>query len=209
MKKFTLLGFTAVLALIFMVGCAGKAHKEGSQAAASIQNVEREARVAKNNVNATVTSLDALFNNPKGNLKKQFRTYSKSVDDLEKQAKRVKDRNNTMISRKSDYLEEWDNQMAGIESDNIRQTAEQRRQKVEEMFAKVQSELKKAGEAYDPFINKLNDIRTAMNMDLNRNGLNAMLPIAQNAKIDAVNINSKLDAAISALREASKALTKK
>ncbi len=104
---------------------------------------------------------------------------------------------------------EWDKQMASIESENIRQTAEQRKQNVEKMFANVQHEMEKAGETYQPFISKLNDIRTAMNMDLNRNGLSAMLPTAEKAKLDAAVINSKLDAAISALSDASKALTKK
>ena len=46
-----------------------------------------------------------------------------------------------------------------------------------------------------------------MNMDLNRNGLDAMRPIADQAKADAKVINIRLDAAISALSKAGTALT--
>ncbi len=209
MKKIRIVGLIVVVALLLMVGCAQKTYKEGSQVAASIQDVAQEARVGKQQVSGTVTRLDNMFNNPKGDLKKQFEAYSKSIDELEVQAKRVNDRVNTMTSKKADYLEQWDIQMASIESETVRQTAEQRKQKVEEMFTDVQRDMKAAGEAYQPFISKLNDIRTAVNMDLNRNGLNAMLPIAEKAKADAMAINTRLDGAISTLHQAAEALTKK
>ena len=54
---------------------------------------------------------------------------------------------------------------------------------------------------------KLNDIRTAMNMDLNRNGLDAMRPVADQAKADAKVINDRLDAALSELSKAVEALS--
>ena len=78
--------------------------------------------------------------------------------------------------------------------------------RIEEMFTNVQREMNAAGKVYDPFISKLNDIRTAMSMDLNRNGLNAMRPIADKAKADAKVINARLDGAISALSKAATAL---
>ena len=206
MKIYRLLGFTIVMALIILVGCA-KSYKEGTQTAASIQNVEQEARVGKEHVNLTVVALDDMFNNQQGDLKEQFKTYSKSIDNLESQSKRVKKRVDAMASQKADYLQQWDAQMATIESKTIRQTAEQRRKSVEEMFTNVQREMDAAGKVFDPFVGKLNDIRIAMNMDLNRNGLNAMRPVADQAKADAKVINARLDEAISALSKAVTALT--
>ena len=75
------------------------------------------------------------------------------------------------------------------------------------MFDNVQKEMEAAGKVFDPFMKKLNDIRTAMNMDLNRNGLTAMRPIAEQAKADAKMINTRLDAAISELSKAVKSLS--
>ena len=188
-----------------LVGCA-QPYKEGSQTASSIQKVEQEAQAGKEHVNSTVAALDDMFNNQQGDLKEQFKTYSKSIDKLESQANRVKKRVDAMVSQKADYLQQWETQMATIESKTIRQTAEQRRKSVEEMFTNVQREMNAAGKVYDPFISKLNDIRTAMSMDLNRNGLNAMRPIADKAKADAKVINARLDGAISALSKAATAL---
>ena len=111
-----------------------------------------------------------------------------------------------MKSKKDDYLQQWGNQMATIESETVRQTTEQRRQTVEEMFADVQRELDEAGKVFQPFMSKLNDIRTAMNMDLNRNGLNAMRSIADEARADAKVINARLDAVISVLSNAATAV---
>lgn len=206
MKIYRLLGFTVVMALVMMVGCA-KTYKEGSQTASRIQSVEQEARVGKEQVNSTVAALDDMFNNEQGDLKEQFKTYSKSIDKLESQANRVQKRVDTMASTKADYLQQWDAQMATIESKTVRQTAQQRRKSVEAMFTSVQSEMDAAGKVFDPFMSKLNDIRTAMNMDLNRNGLKAMRPIADQAKADAKVINTRLDGAISALTKAATALS--
>ena len=206
MKTRRLLEITVVMGLMFLIGCA-QTYKEGSQTAASIQNVEQEAYVGKQQVNATIAALDDMFNNQQGDLKEQFKAYSKSIDGLESQANRVKRRVDTMASQKAAYLQQWDAQMATIESEAIRQTAEQRRKSVEQMFDNVQTEMEAAGEVFDPFMKKLNDIRTAMNMDLNRNGLDAMRPIAEQAKADAKVINERLDAAIAELGSAVKALS--
>jgi chromosome segregation ATPase len=206
MKINRLLGITIAIALVTMVGCA-KTFKEGTKTATSIQNVEREARVGQDHVNATMAALDDMFNNQEGDLKEQFKSYSKSLDKLDSQAKRVKKQGETMASTKADYLQQWDAQMATIESKTIRQTGEQRRKNVEEMFTKVKSEMDAAGKVFDPFMSKLNDIRTAMSMDLNRNGLNAMRPVATEAKADAVVINKRLDGAISTLSKAATALS--
>jgi uncharacterized coiled-coil DUF342 family protein len=148
-----------------------------------------------------------MFNNQQGDLTEQFKTYSKSIDNLESQANRVKKRVDAMASQKTAYLQQWDAQMATIESETVRQTTEQRRKSVEMMFENVQKEMEAAGEVFNPFMNKLNDIRTAMNMDLNRNGLNAMRPVADQAKADAKVINDRLDAALSELSKAVKALS--
>lgn len=206
MKTYRLLGFTILIALMIPIGCA-QTYKEGSQTAASIQNVEREARVGKEQVNSTIAALDDMFNNQQGDLKEQFKTYSKSIDTLESQSNRVKKRVEAMASEKADYLQQWDTQMAAIQSETVRQTAEQRRKSVEEMFANVQKEMEAAGKVFDPFMSKLNDIRTATNMDLNRNGLDALRPVAEQAKADAKVINTRLDAAISELSKAVKALS--
>lgn len=206
MEKYKLLGLAILFSLMVPIGCA-QTYKEGSQTAASIQNVEKEAWVGQQQVTSTVTALDDMFNNQQGDLKEQFKTYSKSIDDLESQSKRVKKRVETMASQKTDYLQQWDAQMSTIESDAVRQTAEQRRKSVEQMFDNVQKEMEAAGKVFDPFMKKLNDIRTAMNMDLNRNGLAAMSPIAEQAKTDAKMINTRLDAAISELSKAVKALS--
>lgn len=206
MKINRLIGITIAIALVTMIGCS-KTFKEGTKTATSIQKVEREARVGQEQVNATIASLEDMFNNQEGDLKEQFKSYSKSLDKLDSQAKRVKKQGDNMASAKADYLQQWDAQMATIESKDIRQTGEQRRKNVEEMFTKVKSELDAAGTVFDPFMSKLNDIRTAMSMDLNRNGLNAMRPVANEAKADAMIINKRLDGAISTLSKAATALS--
>ena len=206
MKSRRVFELTVVMAFMTLIGCA-QTYKEGSQTAASIQNVEQEAYVGKQQINATITSLDDMFNNRQGDLKEQFKTYSKSLDNLQSQANRVKKRVDTMASQKAAYLQQWDAQMATIESEAVRQTTEQRRKSVEQMFANVQKEMEEAGKVFDPFMKNLNDIRTAMNMDLNRNGLDAMRPIAEQAKADAKVINARLDAVLSELGKAVQALS--
>ena len=205
MKIHRALVTTVVLALIILIGCA-TTYKEGDQTVAGIQNVEKEARVIRAQVDATVAALNDMFNNQEGGLKMQFETYSKSIDDMEAQAKRLEKRVDAMKSKKAAYLQQWENQMATIQSEAVRQTAEQRRQSVEQMFTNVQREMDAAGEAFRSFMSKLNDIRTAMNMDLNRNGLNAMRPIADQARADAKVVNTRIDAAISELSQAAAAL---
>jgi hypothetical protein len=206
MKTIGIFALTMGMALILLGGCA-QTYKEGSQTASSIQNVEQEAWVGKQQVNAAVAALDDMFNNQQGDLKEQFKTYSKSLDSLESQANRVKKRVDAMASQKSAYLQQWDAQMATIESEAVRQTTEQRRKSVEQMFDNVQQEMEAAGKVFDPFMKNLNDIRTAMNMDLNRNGLNAMRPVAEQAKADATIINDRLDAALAELSKAVKSLS--
>ena len=120
MKIHRVLGPTAFLAFIILIGCA-TTYKEGTQTVAGIQNVEQEARVARAQVDTTIAALDDMFNNQQGDLKMQFETYSKSIDDMEAQAKRVRNRVDTMKSRKAAYLQQWDKQMTTIESKAVRQ----------------------------------------------------------------------------------------
>ncbi len=206
MKMFRGIGFISILALMMLAGCANKSFKEGSQAAEGIQKVEQEARAGSVRVDATIAALDDMFNNQQGDLKMQFKTFSKSIDSLEAQGERVKKRADTMASKKTDYLLQWDQQMATIKNDSVRQTSEQRRKSVEKMFSTVQHELDAAGESFRPFMDNLNDIRTAVNMDLTRSGLTAMRPVADKARNAGKMVNTRIDAAISALSNAATAL---
>ena len=206
MKIKKLLAVTLVVCSGVLCGCA-KNYKEGTRTAAGIQNVGQEALAGKSLVETTVAALDDLFNNEQGNIKDQFKTYSKAVNNLESQSRKVRKRVETMASRKADYLKQWDAQMTQIDSVAIRQTAEQRRIHVEEMFSKVHNELDVAAKSFRPFMSKLNDIKTALNMDLNRNGLNALKPVANQAKVDARIVTTHLDKVISTLDETAQALT--
>ncbi len=206
MKTFYTLTLAGFLIMTFVVGCGKKSYDEGTQAALSIQNVEQELRMGKKQIESTMNAMEAMFAARGDHLKKQFKVYSDSVDDLEKLRKTVTKRLDTMVKKKADYLKQWSEQMQTIENTSIRETSEKRMASVEQMFASVQTEISTIGETFNPFMKKLNDIRTAMNMDLNVNGLQAMRPIADQAQADADTIAAGLDSAVSVLNSAVQAL---
>ncbi|WP_028582361.1 DUF2959 family protein [Desulfogranum japonicum] len=207
MKTLYTFGVACFLAMVFVAGCTKTSYQEGIQAADSIQSVEQELRVGKKQIETTTKAMEAMFMARGPHLKKQFRVFSDSIDDLEKSRKTVAKRLDTMRKKKADYLKQWSEQMQTIESAAIRETSEKRRENVEQMFATVQGELSAVGETFAPFMGKLNDIRTALNMDLNENGLQAMRSIADKAKSDAQNITTRLDTTISVLKSTVSALS--
>ena len=112
-----------------------------------------------------------------------------------------------MKSRGAAYFEQWSQDLATIQNENIRSRSETRQQEVASRFQEIASSYTEVKTAFQPFISDLRDVQRFLSTDLTPGGLAAARKIAAKATVDAVPIRASLAKLAGEFREMGVALT--
>jgi hypothetical protein len=191
MKAFgPLVCLAAATALI--AGCSSSTYEKGSATGAGLQASADKISQGSGKIDAALKALNDIVNNP-ANLPTQFKTYSASVSDLDSSAKDVQSKVAAMRAKGKDYFTAWDQQIAQIKNEDIKNRSVTRKEEVMKKFTEIKMTYTEASEGFKPFLGDLKDIQTALATDLTTGGVSAIKGAADKANKDATPVKSSLE----------------
>jgi hypothetical protein len=136
--------------------------------------------------------LNDLVSNPNPDLRKQFKTFDSSVNDLGSTAGDVSSKAEEMKSEGAAYFAKWDKETASMQNEDIRYRSEARKNEVAAHFARISRQYNETKTAFQPFMSDLRDVQKFLGTDLTAAGLAAIKDVAAKATRDAVPLKESL-----------------
>jgi hypothetical protein len=153
----------------------------------------------KKAVDATMASLDKIVSQASSDPRKAFKEFDKNVPRIDAAAAKAKKRADDMKEKGKKYFDAWEKEMSNVKDENIRKLAEERRNKLQETFSKIQTSLQPAKEQFQSWLSNLKDLQKYLSQDLTINGIDAAKDLIAKTKKDGVDVQQTLDKVIGEL----------
>lgn len=184
---------TCILLLaLFWIGCRSNGYNKSDAAGRSFRDAAAEVDTESRSIEATLAALNDLVNQPAADLKPQFHRYSSALNRLVASAAQTERTRQQMELKSAEYFGAWDKEVAGINYGIIRELSEARKTEVTNRFHSINSRYLEAQSVVRPLITYLEDIRTALSVDLTSAGLNAVKSIVNNADLNSRKVQTAL-----------------
>jgi hypothetical protein len=182
-------------------GCATTGMDRSVSTSNSIRDVDSEIKKIIIQMDVTTKSLDALVAAGNPDLKKSFNAYSKQLDKLDDDGKRVLKRMDEMKSHSKEYFAEWEKQGVAYKNPEISALSEERRTKLAEIYARVPASAAGVKSSYLSYLTNLKEIKSYLSNDLTPKGIETITPVAKKAGEDMGTLKDSLQPVITALDE--------
>ena len=191
-KKLILNLFTLIIATGFITGCASDNYKKSASTAAAL--AKSSGMITKGNtfIDKSLASLNNLVSNPNPDLRKQFKAFKASVNDLDSTAKDIASEAEEMKSQGEAYFAKWDKEAAKMRNEDIRNRSEARKNEVASRFGRISQQYDETENAFQPFMSDLRDVQRFLATDLTAGGLAAIRDVAAKANRDAMPVKASL-----------------
>ena len=190
--KSIILTAAAVASVIAVAGCASKSYDKGTMASVATDSAAAQVATVSTKVTDTLGALNGLAFKPEGDLRKQFDKFNSAVKDLQVAANDLDAKVAVMQAQGQAYLDNWNNQLAAISSEEIRNLSAQRKATVTTNLATAVYSYELTKGALQPFLLDLRDIQTYLNNDLTASGVAAIKATVAKTKADAVPLRDSI-----------------
>ena len=180
-------------ALAVLAGCSSTGHRKGEATAGGLQTAADRIVRAQTTRVATLAALNDLVENPQPDLRPQFKKFTASKKTWESQIRDVERKSASMQAKGAAYFEKWDQELAKIQNEDIRQRSIARKETVAKQFDKIRTAYAEVDSTRRPLMADLTDIQTALSADLTRAGLEAVKPVVTKANRDAEPLTKAVD----------------
>ena len=181
---------TVALVAFGLFAC--KSSDKGAATGASVTKAADQIEQGIQELDATVASLHTLVDQPTGDLTAHRKAFEKSLSKLEDTADDLSKTATAMKERGQAYFAQWNEQLATIQNEDIRNRTEERRTAIEASFNELQTDYTEAKNAFEPLLANLRDIRTALKADSTMGGIEAIAPALKSADKDAGKVSKEL-----------------
>jgi hypothetical protein len=183
--KLILTGAALAALLGTIAGCASKGYEKGAATGQALQDTATRISQGNASIDAALNSLNALVNNPTGDLVPRYKTYCESVSKLRDLANDVKGRATEMQAKGQEFFAAWDKQLAAIKNEDIRARSADRKKDVQKEFQDINASYQKAKDVFKPFMSDLEDIQTYLGSDLTVGGIQSVKKSADKVNDEA------------------------
>lgn len=184
---------TLIIAASLIAGCASHNYQKGAATSASLTDSADKIAAGKYKIEATLSALNDLVNSPQGDLVTKFKNYNDAVADLQSTAQNVKARVQDTRASGNEYFKAWDEQLALIKNEDLRNRSAERKTEVQKEFTDIKRVYAQTEMAFKPFLADLKDIQTALGTDLTTGGIASVKSTADKANQDAVALKISVD----------------
>jgi len=185
-----------------MMGRSALDLDKGSVTCDNITEAADEIELGMQQLDVTLAALHSLVERPASDLTAQRETYEDALDDLEGTVKDLRETAEDMRDMGQDYFTEWDDQIAGIRNEEVRQLSTERRKEIEQSFTEVEDQYAQAKSSFEPLLTDLRDIRTALRVDTTVAGIEALQPVVSKVDTEAETVKESLEGVAQRFREA-------
>ena len=197
--------------ILYMIGLAtllaSATQASQEQLAKSIQDAKLETSRTSEQLKSTLSTLNALTKQTKGDLRPAYDTYRSEVDHTDAAAAWTRTRAKSMAVDGRKYFQDWQNSISGIANESLRKKAQKRMDAVKTSYDKVEASLQQAGEKFKPFLSDLSDIQKALSTDVTAGGVKALRGTVRSANWNHQSVDKAINSALKELDKMQKALS--
>ena len=180
------------LVALAVAGCATRGYDRTTSMADSMAKQTAGMQAAKPQVDEMLASLDSLVR-AEGDMKPAFKKFSDTIGDTEKMAAKARKSAQSIRDQEAEYFAAWQQEAAAITNPELKAATQARQAEVKNTLGELGASGKKAGDAYDPFIKDMKDIRTYLSNDLTQGGVKRIEPTIQKARQSGTALQKALD----------------
>jgi len=195
------------LTVLWLAGCASVGYNKGDATARALENAATQAQDESRTLELTMTSLNDLVNKPAADLKPQFEKFSKALDQLAAAEKRTDAASISVSEKGAVYFQAWDQELAGMSYEPIRNQGRTRKAEVTKTFDDVTHRYHEAQASLPPLLDYLRDIRKSLRSELTPGGLASVKNLVANAQDKADNSQKALAKVAADLTTLSKSMS--
>lgn len=159
------------LVIAGLAGCQTAGYQKSNAAALNSQVAAGYVQAESQQLQATITALNDLVNQPATNAEPQFLNFTQALNRLSASAKSADDEVKRIKSNRAAYFATWDNEIRNIQDPVTQSVSKAREADVRSMFDATLRAYDETRQNLQPLISYLQDIRKALSTDLTRNGL--------------------------------------
>jgi septal ring factor EnvC (AmiA/AmiB activator) len=186
---------------------AATTHASQQQLATSIKEAQMETTRTANQLKTTLTSLNALTEQKKGDLRPAYDAYCGEVSKTEDAAKVTQTRVTWMAGDGRKYFTDWQVTVSGIANESLRKKAQKRLDSVQASYDKIEESLKVAAGKFKPFLSDLSDIQKTLATDVTAGGVKAIKSTVSSANWNHQYVDKAVKAALKEMDKMEKALS--
>ena len=201
-RTVTLIIFLASVALIAACASPGSKEHRIDTVSASMEQVDTDLREAVMQVDAVDSSIDGLIEPENGNLAAAFEQYSEHVAEMERVGEQLEQHADALREQGLEYFDEWRAQGEEVANPEVRRISEERHAESREAFAGISETSIDVKRALQTYISDLRDIETYLSNDLTPAGVQAIAPVAEQARQDGTALQQAISPMLSALNRA-------
>jgi len=179
-------------ALAVLAGCVSKSYEKGAATATALQSAADAVSQTTTSVNGVLAALNNLTFKSEGDLRKQYDAFVSGVDKLAKSNENLAAKATTMRDAAAAHAENWTNQMAFIQSDELRKRSADRMNEVTAKLKDMDASYLGVKNSLRPFVVDLKDIQTYLGTDLTAGGLATIKDTVSKTKTDAVPLRDSI-----------------
>ena len=193
------------LGLATLLASATQASQQ--QLAASIKDTHVETSRTSMQLKATLSALNALTAQKKGDLRPAYNAYCAEVPKTEAAAGQTRTRVQWMAGDGRKYFQDWQATINGIANKSLQKKAQKRMDAVRKSYDKVEASLVQAGEKFRPFLSDLADIQKFLATDVTAGGVKAIKSTVRSANWNHQYVDDAINAALKEMDKMAKALS--
>jgi len=107
------------------------------------------------------------------------------------------------------YFQKWEAELASIKNEDIRESSAERRKTIEASFSSLRNNYTEAKSAFEPLLDDLRDIRTALKADLTLSGIETLKSVAKKVDKESGSVSKELKEVADGFRELGLNLSRK
>jgi hypothetical protein len=177
------------------------------QLATSIKEARAEATRTHGQLEATLSALNALTKQGKGDLRPAYNTFAAEIPKTEAAASSTRARVQWMRGDGQKYFDGWQKDLSSIANESLRKKAQKRLDAAKKSYDKVAVELTKGAEKFAPFLSDLNDIQKTLANDVTPGGVKAIRTTVNSANWNYNYVNTAINGGLKEMEKMEKALS--
>lgn len=184
---------TAVCSGFLLLGCSASAPDRTEDKISRMEEFRRDVGMLKGQVGAVLASLNEISSKAASGPRPAYDAYVDRVSETGSKTEGLLGSAAALKARGEAYFEEWGKELATITNVEIRQRAEDRRQKMKATYGKIDVSVAAAREALAPFNSDLKDIQTLLGNELTPAGISGAKDLVTKVTTQGEKVKERLD----------------
>lgn len=184
-------GISAVT-ICLVAGCASMHRQKNDFAASGVQTAAEEVDAESQDLDLTMRALHEMTDQPAADLRQPFHHFQVALARLTSAAQKTETTGKRMQERNAAYLRSWDQQIAAMDYQRVREVSQSRRTAVAARCDALNQRYEESQAVVGPMIVYLNDIERALRTDLTTDGIASLQDLVHNAEQNALKVQTAL-----------------